>query len=130
MSTLEENLKPSIVLLSASDLELEVKELKEQVRNLRDNNDADHTKLHEKIEEITKGLAWLNIAKSQGMWKAKTCRHMENNACSAWNVNEPEKLGIPADAVTLEQNGVKRVSVARFPELCISCPLYEAKRSQ
>lgn len=36
---------------------------------------------------------------------------MENDACSAWNVNEPEKLGIPAEAVTLEQTGIKRISV-------------------
>lgn len=130
MSTLEENLKPSIVLLSTSDLEIEVRELKEQIRNLKENDDVEHTKITEKIDELARGLAWLNIAKSQGMWKSRTCRHMENDACSAWNVNEPEKLGIPADAVTLEQNGSKRISVLKFPELCISCPLYEAKRAQ
>ncbi|MCY0850191.1 hypothetical protein [Sulfuracidifex metallicus] len=129
MSTLEENLKPSIVLLSASDLELELKELKEEIKSLRDNNDVDHSRLNEKIDNVAKSITWLNIARSQGMWKSRTCRHMENDACSAWNVNEPEKLGIPAEAVTLEQTGIKRISVLKFPELCIACPLYEAKRS-
>ncbi|WP_256201672.1 hypothetical protein [Sulfuracidifex metallicus] len=56
MSTLEENLKPSIVLLSASDLELELKELKEEIKSLRDNNDIDHSRLNEKIDNIAKSI--------------------------------------------------------------------------
>ncbi len=86
----------------------------------------------ERLESITSSLerelSWRNVAKSQGIWKSKRCSHAVTGTCDAWHINEPDKLGIPSEAV-IETEGRKRVSVTKFPELCIVCPLYEPLRS-
>lgn len=128
MSTVEESLKPNIVLVSASDLENEIKQLNERINQISENNVHEFEKIKSEIDKLHTLTSWLAIAKSQGIWKSKTCRHIVNDTCSAWSINEPEKLGIPQDAVLAIENGTKKVVVAKFPELCITCPLYEPKK--
>lgn len=128
MSTTEETLKPSIVLISASDLENEIHQLNEKLNQLNENNSHEFEKIKSEIDKLHTLTSWLAIAKSQGIWKSKTCRHVVNDTCSAWLISEPEKLGIPQDAVFVADNGSKKVVVSKFPELCIVCPLYEPKK--
>ncbi|BFH74432.1 hypothetical protein SJAV_23760 [Sulfurisphaera javensis] len=128
MSTTEETLKPNVVLISASDLESEIKQLEEKVKQINDTNIQEFEKIKSEIDKLHTLTSWLVIAKSQGIWKSKTCRHVINDSCSAWSISEPEKLGIPQDAVFVTENGSKKVVVAKFPELCITCPLYEPKK--
>ncbi|AWR94658.1 hypothetical protein [Acidianus brierleyi] len=127
--SLEDNLKPSIVLVSPSDLEEEIKKIEEEIKS-HEQIDVDfQKKIHEEIDNISKSLSWLKIAESQGVWKSKTCKHVSNDTCNAWNISDPEKLGIPVDVIIFNQDGSKKVSVNKFPGLCITCPLYEPKRA-
>ena len=128
MSVTEETLKPNIALISTSDLENEIKQLSEKINQVSENNSHELEKIKSEIGKLYTLTSWLAIAKSQGIWKSKTCRYVVNDACSAWNISEPEKLGIPQDAIFVAENGSKKVNVAKFPELCIVCPLYEPKK--
>ncbi|QGR17121.1 hypothetical protein D1869_07930 [Sulfurisphaera ohwakuensis] len=128
MSTTEETLKPNIVLISASDLENEIKQLEDKIKQINNNNNIEFEKIKSELDKLHTITGWLNIAKSQGIWKSKTCRYVNNDSCSAWSISEPEKLGIPQDAIFVTENGSKKVVVAKFPELCITCPLYEPKK--
>ncbi|MEM0362622.1 MAG: hypothetical protein QXH75_02260 [Sulfolobaceae archaeon] len=129
MSYAEENLKPSVTLLSTSELEEEIKNLSEELKKIKNSNDDEHKKIYDSISNLARSLAWLNISKSQGVWKSKTCKHSVNFVCQAWNISDEEKLGIPSDFISVNQDGSKKVIVSKFPEICISCPLYEARRS-
>ncbi|AAK40463.1 hypothetical protein SULI_05515 [Saccharolobus solfataricus] len=128
-SVTEDNLKPNIVLLSTSDLEQEIRQLTEELKNVKDNNNEEHKKLYALVDNITRTLNWINIAKSQGIWKSKTCKHAINFVCQAWNISDESKLGIPSDVIVINDDGTKRVVVSKFSEICIVCPLYEARRS-
>jgi len=128
MSITEETLKPNIILISASDLENEIKQIDEKLNQVNENNLHEFEKIRSEIDKLHTLTSWLAIAKSQGVWKSKTCRHVINDACSAWSISEPEKLGIPQDSIFVTENGSKKIIVAKFPELCITCPLYEPKK--
>ncbi|AWR97095.1 hypothetical protein DFR86_05635 [Acidianus sulfidivorans JP7] len=128
--SVEDGLKPSVILISPSDIEENVKKLEEEIKNHEQIDIESQKKIQEEIDNIWKSLAWLKIAESQGMWKSKTCRHSNQGSCEAWNISDPSRLGIPEDAITTAQDGSKRVVIAKFYQLCISCPLYEARRNQ
>lgn len=121
MSVTEETLKPSVTLISASEIENELK-------NALNEFNEKHKQLEDKITSLEKFISWLNVAKAQGLWKAKTCKYSNQEACEAWNISEPEKLSIPQDVIIFKQDGTKRVAVLKFPEFCVTCPLYEPKR--
>ncbi len=130
MSTsIEENLKPNIVVLSTSDLEEEIKGIVEEFKKYKLDNEEEHKKIGEVLSTIVKLTSWINLAKSQGVWKSKTCKHSINFICEAWNISDPEKLGIPSDAISTTQDGNKKVIVGKFSDICIVCPLYEGRRS-
>ncbi|WP_338599647.1 hypothetical protein V6M85_10340 [Sulfolobus tengchongensis] len=129
MSSIEDNLKPNVILLSTSDLEQEIRQLAEELKNIKNSNDEEHKKIYTIIDNLTRNLTWINVAKSQGIWKSKTCKHVLNFACQAWNISDENKLGIPNEAIIINDDGTKRVVVSKFPEICIVCPLYEARRS-
>ncbi|MDT7875564.1 MAG: hypothetical protein RXQ80_03955 [Sulfolobaceae archaeon] len=124
----EETLKPSIVLVSTSELEEEVKKVEEKLKSLEDSHNKEFEKIKAEIDTLHTLTSWLNIAKSQGLWKSRTCKHVINDACVAWSIAEPEKVGIPSDAVVVTENGSKKVVVTKFFEICITCPLYEPKK--
>ena len=128
MSTTEETLKPNIILISASDLENEIKQINEKLNQVNENNLHEFEKIKSEIDKLHTLTSWLAIAKSQGIWKSKTCRYVTNDTCSAWSISEPEKLGIQQDAIFVTENGSKKIIIAKFPELCITCPLYEPKK--
>ena len=128
MSTTEETLKPNIILISSSDLENEIRQLNEKLNQVNENNLHEFEKIKSEIDKLHTLASWLAIAKSQGIWKSKTCRYVVNDTCSAWSISEPEKLGIPQDAVIVTENNSKKVVISKFPELCITCPLYEPKK--
>ncbi|AHC51738.1 hypothetical protein SUSAZ_07155 [Sulfolobus acidocaldarius SUSAZ] len=128
MSTVtEDGLKPTIVLVSASELEEEVRKLSDKVNNLVTDSRAQNEELKTEINNIKSLISWLSIARSQGLWKAKTCKHSVNEKCNAWNISDPEKLGIPQEYVSEGENGSKKVLVGKFSEICITCPLYDPK---
>jgi hypothetical protein len=127
--SVEENLKPSVILVSPSELEEEIKKIEEEIKS-HEQLDVDlFKKIQEELNGINKAISWLRIAESQGIWKSKTCKHVINDSCNAWNISDPEKVGIPTDVISFNQDGTKRVVVSKFPGLCIACPLYEPKRS-
>jgi hypothetical protein len=125
----EDVLNPNITLISTSELEAELKNLLEYFKSLKYENEEEHKKIIERVFAIETTLKWLNIAKSQGAWKSKTCRHVTNGICNAWNISDPNKLGIMDDAIYISTDGTKRVIVNKFYEICITCPLYESKKS-
>jgi hypothetical protein len=125
----EDTLKNNVVLISASDLEEEIKEIREKIKNLNDSTSQEFNNVKSQLDRLFTITSWLNIARSQGLWKAKTCRHVFNDTCNAWSISEPEKLGIPQDAIVVLENGSKKVVVAKFSDICITCPLYEPKRT-
>ncbi|BCU71305.1 hypothetical protein [Stygiolobus caldivivus] len=127
--TNEDTLKNNVVLISASDLEEEIKELKDKLKGINDSTTQEFNSIKSELDKLFTITSWLNIARSQGMWKAKTCRHVFNDTCNAWSVAEPEKLGIPQDAVVVQENGSKKIVVAKFSDLCITCPLYEPRKA-
>ncbi|QGA55070.1 hypothetical protein GFS03_11035 [Sulfolobus sp. E5-1-F] len=128
-SETEDNLKPNIVLLSTSDLEQEIRQLTEELKSMKDDNEEEHKKIYVMIDNIARTLNWINIAKSQSIWKSKTCKHAINFVCQAWNISDENKLGIPSDVIVVNNDGTKRVVVSKFSEICIACPLYEPRRS-
>ncbi len=128
MSVSEDLIKPSIVLVSVSDLEGEVRKLAEELRSIREEKRASDESLVKRIESIERAIAWLNVVKAQAIWKSKTCRHSSNGVCEAWHIAEPEKIGIPPNAVVQAEGPYKKVNLAVFPEICASCPLYEARK--
>ncbi len=127
--SVEENLKPSVVLVSTSELEEEIKRIEEEIRSHEQLDLDSLKKIHEELNNINKAISWLRIAESQGVWKSRTCKHAANETCNAWNISDPEKVGIPSDVISFNQDGTKRVLVSKFPGLCIACPLYEPKRA-
>ena len=128
MSVSEELIKPSIVLVSVSDLEGEVRRLAEEVKALREEKRLSDEGISKRFETIERSLAWLNVMRAQAVWKSRTCRHSVNGVCEAWHITEPEKIGIPADAVIPADGQYKKVNLTKFPEICASCPLYEARK--
>ncbi|MEM0113791.1 MAG: hypothetical protein QW253_04280, partial [Metallosphaera sp.] len=88
----------------------------------------DIAKLKEDAQKLWDFVSWLKVAQVQGVWKSKTCRHSINGRCNAWNISDPEKIGLTPDKID-ESDNSKRVIVDKFPNLCVACPLYEAKRS-
>ncbi|ARM75738.1 hypothetical protein [Acidianus manzaensis] len=128
--SVEDSLKPSVILVSPSDIEENVKKIEEEIKNHEQLDLDSQKKIQEEIDKIWKSLGWFKIAESQGIWKSKTCRHGTQGSCEAWNISDPSKLGIPEDAISVAQDGTKRVITAKFYQLCISCPLYEPRRNQ
>lgn len=128
--SLEESLKPSVVLVSPSDIEESVKKIEEELKVYEQSNAEFQKKLQGEIDSLWKSLSWLKVAESQGMWKSKTCRHNNQGLCEAWNISDPAKLGIPEDSISVSQDGVKKVLVTKFFHICIACPLYEPRRGQ
>ncbi|MDT7861216.1 MAG: hypothetical protein RRA45_03220 [Saccharolobus sp.] len=129
MSSIDENLKPNVVVLSTSDLEEEIKGINEELKKFKGENEEEHRKIYEILSNLSKMLNWINVAKSQAIWKSKTCKHSVNFTCQAWNISDEEKLGIPSEAIVINQDGTKKVIVSKFPDICMICPLYEARRS-
>ncbi|BBD73899.1 hypothetical protein HS1genome_2288 [Sulfodiicoccus acidiphilus] len=137
VEALEESLYSSVSLVSASELESELSALKEQIKALKEvmerqqgdlsGSKATLEKLESMVLQLERELSWRAVAKSQGLWKSRRCKHVNSGICGAWHVSEPEKLGVPQDAVEIT-DGAKRVSVIKFPDLCIACPLYEPRR--
>ncbi|QKQ99707.1 hypothetical protein GWK48_04255 [Metallosphaera tengchongensis] len=125
--SVEENLKPSILLISPSDIESDIKKIEEELKIIHNDSDDKILKLKEDVQRLWNFVEWLKIAQVQGIWKSKTCRYSDNGKCNAWNVNEPEKLGLPSEVIEVDSNSSKHVIVDKFPNFCIACPLYEAK---
>ena len=135
-----EKLKADVILVSASTLQKEIEEVKAEIAKQRElidlqvSTDEEYKlKLNEKIESVSNKLSnvdvilnWFNLAKSQSVWKAKTCRHNDGRVCRAWNVSDPESVGIPPSYLE-ESDGVKRISTLKFPLICLSCPLHEVR---
>jgi hypothetical protein len=128
--SLEESLKSSVVLISPSDIEESVKKIEEEIKSHEQIDIDFQKKIQEELDKIRSTLSWLKIAESQGVWKTKTCRHAIDGVCEAWNISDPGKLGIPQEVISVNQDGTKRVVVAKFYQICITCPLYEPRRSQ
>ncbi|MGC9106023.1 MAG: hypothetical protein ACP5HQ_06340 [Thermoprotei archaeon] len=128
MSYAEEVFKPNIVLVSVTDLETEVKSLKAEVEKVKDDNRRAHDDIVKRIEALEKSVSWLTVVRSQAIWKSKTCRYANNGICDAWNVSEPDKVGVPNDAVVAVDGPYKKVNLNKFPEICAVCPLYEMKK--
>ncbi|AWR99620.1 hypothetical protein [Metallosphaera hakonensis] len=127
--SIEDNLKPSIMLISPTDIEGDIKKLEEQLRFHQEQESNNVQKVKEELQKIWETLSWLKIAEVQGVWKSKTCRHSLNGRCNAWNVSEPERIGLSQDMVEIGNDNTRHVIVERFPNFCIACPLYEVKRS-
>ncbi|BCS91815.1 hypothetical protein [Metallosphaera javensis (ex Sakai et al. 2022)] len=127
--SVEDNLKPSIMLISPTDIELDIKRLEEQLKVHQDQESDNVQKIREDIQRLWDFVSWLKIAQVQGVWKSKTCRHSVNGRCNAWNVSEPERIGLSSEYVEAGGDNVKHVVVEKYPHFCITCPLYEAKRS-
>lgn len=128
--SLEDSLKPSVVLISPSDIEESVKKIEEELKTHEQLDLDTQKKIQEELDKISKSISWLRVAESQGMWKSKTCRHGTQGSCEAWNISDPIKLGIPEEAVSVSQDGTRRVVISRFFQICIACPLYEPRRNQ
>ena len=128
MSVSDEVFKPSIVLVSVSDLEGEVKKLADEIRALREEGRVKEESIVKRVESLERSLSWLNVVRAQAVWKSKSCRHSVNGICEAWHVTDPEKIGIPGDAVVQTEGPYKKISLMKFPEICATCPLYEARK--
>ncbi|MEM0173205.1 MAG: hypothetical protein QXV69_04230 [Sulfolobaceae archaeon] len=123
--SVEEVLNTNVTLISASELESEVRNLAENLRSLKEENTEEHKKILQRLEVIEK---WLSLAKLQGSWKSRTCKHVNNGICNAWNISDPVRIGIPEDAVYTPPDGTKRVIVTKYYDICITCPLYESRK--
>jgi hypothetical protein len=128
VSYTEEVFKPNIVLVSVTDLETEVKSLKAEVEKVKDDSKRTHDDIVKRVEALEKSVSWLTVVRSQAIWKSKTCRYANNGVCDAWNVSEPDKVGVPNDAVVAVDGPYKKVNLNKFPEICAVCPLYEMKK--
>ncbi|MEM3347038.1 MAG: hypothetical protein QXR57_02295 [Metallosphaera sp.] len=126
--SIEDNLRPSVMLISPSDIEEDIKKLQDKLKSHEELELNDITKLKEDAQKLWDFVSWLKVAQVQGVWKSKTCRHSINGRCNAWNISDPEKIGLTPDKID-ESDNTKRVIVDKFPNLCVACPLYEAKRS-
>ncbi|MEL9969302.1 hypothetical protein [Metallosphaera sp.] len=126
--SIEDNLRPSVMLISPSDIEEDIKKLQDKLKSHEELELNDITKLKEDAQKLWDFVSWLKVAQVQGVWKSKTCRHSINGRCNAWNISDPEKIGLTPDKID-ESDNSKRVIVDKFPNLCVACPLYEAKRS-
>mgnify|MGYP001772531098 CR=1 FL=1 len=128
MSVSDEVFKPSIVLVSVSDLEGEVKKLADELKALKEEGRVREETIIKRVETLERSLSWLNVIRAQAVWKSRSCRHSVNGVCEAWHVADPEKIGIPVDAVVVTEGPYKKISLTKFPELCATCPLYEARK--
>ncbi|MEM3357724.1 MAG: hypothetical protein QXK17_01985 [Metallosphaera sp.] len=126
--SIEDNLRPSVMLISPSDIEEDIKKLQDKLKSHEELELNDIAKLKEDAQKLWDFVSWLKVAQVQGVWKSKTCRHSINGRCNAWNISDPEKIGLTPDKID-ESDNTKRVIVDKFPNLCVACPLYEAKRS-
>ncbi|AEB94280.1 hypothetical protein [Metallosphaera cuprina] len=126
--SIEDNLRPSVMLISPSDIEEDIKKLQDKLKSHEELELNDIAKLKEDAQKLWDFVSWLKVAQVQGVWKSKTCRHSINGRCNAWNISDPEKIGLTPDKID-ESDNSKRVIVDKFPNLCVACPLYEAKRS-
>jgi len=127
--SVEDNLKPSIAIISPSDVEVEVKKIEEELHAHQQLEGEKIKSILDDVKKLWDFISWLRIAEAQGVWKAKTCRHSINDRCQAWNISDPDRVGLPPDVVQVNQDGTKNVWVGKYPHFCIACPLYEAKRS-
>lgn len=105
-------------------LETRLTTLQDQVEEFKRRADTSINNISSKIPSL---VTLSTITLSQGVWKSKTCRHNGGGVCGAWNISDPERTGVPKEAVVPGQQGNK-ISVSKFPELCVACPLYESIR--
>jgi hypothetical protein len=128
VSYAEEPFRTNIVLVSVTDLESEVKSLKAELDKVKEDQRKVSEEAAKRIEGLERALSWLNVERSQAVWKSRTCRYANNGICDAWNVSDPERVGVPKDAVIAVEGPFKKVDLQKFPEICAVCPLYEVRK--
>ncbi|MEM4911826.1 MAG: hypothetical protein QXJ81_03225, partial [Metallosphaera sp.] len=82
--SIEDNLRPSVMLISPSDIEEDIKKLQDKLKSHEELELNDIAKLKEDAQKLWDFVSWLKVAQVQGVWKSKTCRHSINGRCNAW----------------------------------------------